>query len=673
MPEGPETYCSEDLGKELIEQTTVICRAMDILKHEDNLKKQAQPSPKDQKQDYKEEVDEASGSEYRPSQSESSTDEDDVASQTSTSSAKKPDEKTSSSKRPRKSEPSTSSVSPSPKKPRQSSDKKPSSPSAATATPEATSSSSRSHHKKKKCPVPKCSFYGNDLRRHLETHVRKNEIASEAVEKLLSIVRAGADTCGKSQARRGKQPVKGRQRKWCPVPGCNQVVLEIPRHLENPNLHGFPRDSKLHIRYLAMAKPYIGLQELDDPLTPPPPPIVEIIPRRDSSLVIAASTPVFPSMPEDTSSATTSAAATVSTSSAAVSPTASLGASTAPCAAPSKPPSATAALPSASTSAASPGASSAASSPAGSFSASHAASSKPPSSTAAVPSTSVSVTVATAGADTASEDDSEAESEHQSQQMEGTHSEEGEQHDATSVQYFTAAHPGTARHRWLVMFYDFMTRPTAGDKKRSIRLQHASQMRNLLEAIDPKGDNILCLLDDEGDVVWKRWVKPHLTNSTKKPGTIISYLTSYEKFLSFVTHERFNKKAPPVHPDYMARFATLQKDIKGWRSTVDSQTHHIKNKRMVDETEGLLTLQELAKIKASNAYQEAHKLLVKAGRGNDLSLKEFVHVRDFLLGKFSLDTGTRPGPLNNATLEEYFVGKVEGGCKVILVAKHKRA
>lgn len=154
------------------------------------------------------------------------------------------------------------------------------------------------------------------------------------------------------------------------------------------------------------------------------------------------------------------------------------------------------------------------------------------------------------------------------------------------------------------MFYDFVTRPTAGDTNRSIRLQHASQMRSLLEAIDPKGDDILCLLDDEGDAVWKLWVKPHLTNGTKKPGTIISYLTSYEKFLNFVTHERFNKTAPPVHPDYMKRFATLQKDIKGWRSTVDGQTHHVKNKRMVDETEGLLTLQELTKIKASNVYKK---------------------------------------------------------------------
>ena len=164
--------------------------------------------------------------------------------------------------------------------------------------------------------------------------------------------------------------------------------------------------------------------------------------------------------------------------------------------------------------------------------------------------------------------------------------------------------------------------------KRSIRLQHASQMRSLLETINPKGDDILCLLDHQGDAVWKLWVKPHLTNGTKKPGTIISYLTSYEKFLGFVTHAHFNKSAPAVHPDSMARFNTLKKDIKGWRSCVDSQTYHVKNKRMVDETEGLLTLEELSQIKSSDAYNEAQRLLIQAGRGKELSTKQFVNVRD---------------------------------------------
>ena len=61
---------------------------------------------------------------------------------------------------------------------------------------------------------------------------------------------------------------------------------------------------------------------------------------------------------------------------------------------------------------------------------------------------------------------------------------------------------------------------------------------------------------------------------------------------------------------------------------MDSQTYHVKNKRMVDETEGLLTLEELSRIKSSDAYNEAQRLLIQAGRGKELSTKQFVNVRD---------------------------------------------
>lgn len=198
-------------------------------------------------------------------------------------------------------------------------------------------------------------------------------------------------------------------------------------------------------------------------------------------------------------------------------------------------------------------------------------------------------------------------------------------------------------------------------------------MRNLLEALDPAGDDILCLMNHEGDAVWRLWVKPHLNARTKKPGTIISYLTSYEKFLTLVTHERFNKKAPAIHPSYMKDFSNTLKDLKGWRPVVDSQSYDVKNQRMVDESEGLLTLEELNKMKSSSTYNQAERLLIQAGRGKDLDMKEFILVRDFLLTRFSLDTGTRHGPLNNATLKEYATGKVEDGSKVMLVARHKRA
>ena len=109
--------------------------------------------------------------------------------------------------------------------------------------------------------------------------------------------------------------------------------------------------------------------------------------------------------------------------------------------------------------------------------------------------------------------------------------------------------------------------------------------------------------------MWHCWVKPHLQNNTRKLGTLISYLTSYEKFLTFVTHEHFNKAAPPLHPNYTQTFQNALKDLKGWRSCVDSQSSHISNQRFVHESEGLLTLDELLKIKASRTYAQAVRFL----------------------------------------------------------------
>ena len=41
------------------------------------------------------------------------------------------------------------------------------------------------HHSKKKCPVEKCSFFRNDLKRHLNVHVRKGNISEEQVAALV--------------------------------------------------------------------------------------------------------------------------------------------------------------------------------------------------------------------------------------------------------------------------------------------------------------------------------------------------------------------------------------------------------------------------------------------------------------------------------------------------------
>lgn len=86
----------------------------------------------------------------------------------------------------------------------------------------------------------------------------------------------------------------------------------------------------------------------------------------------------------------------------------------------------------------------------------------------------------------------------------------------TNLEYFTNTASQNFRQRWLVAFYSYLGRPSAGNKNESVKLQHASQMRTLLEAIEPDGDDITCLTNDEGDAVWQCWVKPMLKKKSEE-------------------------------------------------------------------------------------------------------------------------------------------------------------
>lgn len=112
-------------------------------------------------------------------------------------------------------------------------------------------------------------------------HVKRGDVAADSVERLITIVRAGQQQRGKIQTRKGKNPIKGKIKRWCPVPGCDQIVLDVGRHLCNPTMHGMQRDSREYQRLIRMAKRYTGLGELQDSLVPPPPPIVELTSPRE--------------------------------------------------------------------------------------------------------------------------------------------------------------------------------------------------------------------------------------------------------------------------------------------------------------------------------------------------------------------------------------------------------
>ena len=113
----------------------------------------------------------------------------------------------------------------------------------------------RSHHKKQCCQVPGCKFEGYDLKRHIQIHVRKGEISQQNVGKLTSIMSRGQKKRGRSaQRNKSGQPKKGRFRKWCPVPGCDRIVVNVGRHLSSSKQHNIQKNSSHYVRLLKTAK-----------------------------------------------------------------------------------------------------------------------------------------------------------------------------------------------------------------------------------------------------------------------------------------------------------------------------------------------------------------------------------------------------------------------------------
>lgn len=125
--------------------------------------------------------------------------------------------------------------------------------SSATARPSAGKPGSAAASSVSKCSHHQdCEFCGTDLRRHLYVHVKKGELAENSISHIITIARAGDRQFGSEIARKGKKPLRGKQRKWCPVPLCDAIVIDVGRHLVNKSTHGISKDSREFQRLLRL-------------------------------------------------------------------------------------------------------------------------------------------------------------------------------------------------------------------------------------------------------------------------------------------------------------------------------------------------------------------------------------------------------------------------------------
>lgn len=71
------------------------------------------------------------------------------------------------------------------------------------------------------------------------------------------------------------------------------------------------------------------------------------------------------------------------------------------------------------------------------------------------------------------------------EQTKSDSSDEDDEECPMAADYFQEENPRTNRHKWMVHFYKYLFAPDAGFHKDQNRLQHACQVKRLLEETDP--------------------------------------------------------------------------------------------------------------------------------------------------------------------------------------------
>ncbi len=500
-----------------------------------------------------------------------------------------------------------------------------------------------SHHLNRRCVVPRgCNGYeGPNLKRHLKSvHVRKNNILPEDVDRYFAMGMDGRKKRGPPRKTKTGKPLRGRWKRWCPEADCQYLGPYLPEHLQN--FHKMKRSSAHYKLCLKVAKRYKGLAGELETMEQPEPAIVEIKnPPSPSSRSPSPSPPASPpskrarklGSDDEQESIVPSPPSKRARKPPELESDDDEGENIVP-PMPNKRPVSVARARPAPPSAGPPA----------------------PPSAAAGKSPLRSPPLPAPPSDQEEDDDDDSEY-------------------PLVADFFQEKDPKTNRHKWLVHYYRHLFTPDAGFHKDKNRLQHASQGKRILEETDPGGDDITFIADDEGSKIWIDWVVPNL--KTKKPGTVKSYLTSLEIFLTYVTRKGKRNYLPTLDPDVKNELFDLALNLKKWRRCVTKETSSAKWDRYLDESDTLLTTNDVHEIMNSEPAVEGRKALVAADLADDiddLTLSQYCAARDFLLMTLTRDGGPRPGPLETATLRMFEKAEWDDKKrrKVMLVSSHKR-
>ena len=229
----------------------------------------------------------------------------------------------------------------------------------------------------------------------------------------------------------------------------------------------------------------------------------------------------------------------------------------------------------------------------------------------------------------------------------------------------------STRQHFVSAFYRYLLHVEGGGHSLEQAMIHTRQVHNLMDTIDEKGDDVRCLVRNDGMDIWDVFCAPRLKNKVLTGNTIKTYLRSLELFAIFIKKGFFYKKA--LLPDtHRIAIVGLIERLPDYRSTVHRRTAQQHLTRKVDMSYERMTPADLRALENSDVVRDCIKTLGRAVDNHIPPRNDFTNVRDYLLVKTLYENGSRPGPLENAKVKRFKQAtKTANNRWVILVDEHK--
>ena len=162
-----------------------------------------------------------------------------------------------------------------------------------------------------------------------------------------------------------------------------------------------------------------------------------------------------------------------------------------------------------------------------------------------------------------------------------------------------------------------------------------------------------------------------------KAGTLLSYLGSFKKFLKFAVmsqkRRKFDKDTPRLPNETIEVFNEIIEKIPGWRTTIVKKSAVERIQHYLRECEERITREDFEAFLRSSIITEAESLFSPAHKCH--RIQQFARARDYLIARLAVCCGTRPRPLETATLDHFENASRDSvylDCYVMLVPAHKR-